>query len=188
MVRTDARCTVTWLSNFLGWVDLLSYRLRPRAALPFKSDWDAPHTERQHVKFGRTKDLNKWSISTCLFPLIQIKNPWNRNHFSHNLQQTKFSQCPIFKHACLIGDTGRDRPVVAVLWKLLYERCTLVIYLLLYFHMYFPGLVLAKPSLKNGNWRERGKFSSGLLRYLHFCRASNQSKHRLLAVYALFSS
>ena len=109
-----------------------------------------------------------------LFLLIQIKNPWNSNHFSHNLQQTKFSQCPIFKHACLIGDTGRDRPVVAVLWKLLYECCTIVIYLLLYFHMYFAGLVLTKPSLKNGNWRECGKFSSGLLRYLHFCWASNQ--------------
>ena len=26
--RTDGRCTVTWLPNFLGWVDLLSYGLR----------------------------------------------------------------------------------------------------------------------------------------------------------------
>ena len=30
----------------------------------FKSDSDAPYTERQYVKFGRTMDLNKWSIST----------------------------------------------------------------------------------------------------------------------------
>lgn len=26
----------------------------------FKSDSDTPYTERQYVKFGRTKDLNKW--------------------------------------------------------------------------------------------------------------------------------
>ena len=25
VVRTDGQCTVTWLPNFLGWVDLLSY-------------------------------------------------------------------------------------------------------------------------------------------------------------------
>ena len=25
VVRTDGRCTVTWLPNFLGWVDFLSY-------------------------------------------------------------------------------------------------------------------------------------------------------------------
>ena len=32
------------------------------------------------------------------------------------------------KPACIIGDTGRDRPVVVVsLWKLVHECCTLVI-------------------------------------------------------------
>ena len=30
----------------------------------FKSDSEALYTERQYVKFGRTKDLNNWSIST----------------------------------------------------------------------------------------------------------------------------
>ena len=35
-----------------------------KGCIIFKSDSDAPYTERQYVKFGRTKDLNKWSIST----------------------------------------------------------------------------------------------------------------------------
>ena len=29
----------------------------------FKSGSDTPYTERQFVKFGRTKDLKKWAIS-----------------------------------------------------------------------------------------------------------------------------
>ena len=33
-----------------------------------------------------------------------------------------------------------------LLWKLVYECCTLGIHLLLYLHTYFAGLVLAKPS------------------------------------------
>ena len=35
-----------------------------KCGMIFKSGSDAPYTERQYVKFGRTKDLNKWSIST----------------------------------------------------------------------------------------------------------------------------
>ena len=31
VVRTDGRCTVTWLPNFLGWVDFLSYGAPRRA-------------------------------------------------------------------------------------------------------------------------------------------------------------
>jgi len=32
VVRTDGRCTVTWLPNFLGWVDFLSYGAPPTRA------------------------------------------------------------------------------------------------------------------------------------------------------------
>ena len=53
------------------------------------------------------------------------------------------------KPGCFGGDSGRDRPVVAVpsfcesqFTSVLHS----VIYLLLYFHTYFAGLVLAKPS------------------------------------------
>ena len=35
-----------------------------KCCMIFKSGSDAPYTEKQYVKFGRTKDLNKWSIST----------------------------------------------------------------------------------------------------------------------------
>ena len=35
-----------------------------KCCMIFKSGSDAPYTERQYIKFGRTKDLNKWSIST----------------------------------------------------------------------------------------------------------------------------
>ena len=35
-----------------------------KSCIIFKSDSDAPYTKRQYVKFGRTKDLNKQSIST----------------------------------------------------------------------------------------------------------------------------
>ena len=35
-----------------------------KCCMIFKSGSDAPYTEKQYVKCGRTKDLNKWSIST----------------------------------------------------------------------------------------------------------------------------
>ena len=35
-----------------------------KSCIIFKSDSDAPYTKRQYVEFGRTKDLNKQSIST----------------------------------------------------------------------------------------------------------------------------
>ena len=40
------------------------WRRSIKSCIIFKSDSDASYTERQYVKFGRTKDLNKWSIST----------------------------------------------------------------------------------------------------------------------------
>ena len=33
VVRTDGRCTVTWLPNFLGWIDFLSHGAPPTRAL-----------------------------------------------------------------------------------------------------------------------------------------------------------
>ena len=33
VVRTDGRCTVTWLPDFLGWVDFLSYGAPLRSAI-----------------------------------------------------------------------------------------------------------------------------------------------------------
>ena len=40
VVRTDGRCTVTWLPNFLGWVDLLSYEDPPMRAR-FARTWSS---------------------------------------------------------------------------------------------------------------------------------------------------
>ena len=40
------------------------WRRSIKSCIIFKSDSDASYTERQYVKFGRTKDLNKLSIST----------------------------------------------------------------------------------------------------------------------------
>ena len=59
-----------------------------KCCIKFKSDSDAPYTERQYVKFGRTnKDLNKWSISTweyCSFlrDLKTCKNLFALTNFS----------------------------------------------------------------------------------------------------------
>ena len=58
-----------------------------KGCIIFKSDSDAPYTERQYAKFGKTKDLNKWFISTweycsLLRDLKTCKNLFALTNFS----------------------------------------------------------------------------------------------------------
>ena len=55
VVRTDGRCTVTWLPDFLGWVDLLSYA--------------APSTRARGAPLWKG-----WTKSTQLFSNLFVVN------------------------------------------------------------------------------------------------------------------
>ena len=68
LVRTDGqllgRCTVTWLQNFLGWVDLLSYEAP-----------DACATHARGVPLIYTKKLlnSPWLRKECSSPVIRVQ-------------------------------------------------------------------------------------------------------------------
>ena len=74
VVRTDGRCTVTWLQNFLGWVDYVSYGAPPTRALRARgaplsemvqkvNNWPRKEALRANVKYWGLS-LNQGSRSS----------------------------------------------------------------------------------------------------------------------------
>ena len=74
--RSVARCTVTWLPNFLGWIDLLSYRASPRTRGTSRRAWSSAiksiKTSLLHGVFNSTS-LRHWRSG--LFNKIRTGHP-----------------------------------------------------------------------------------------------------------------
>ena len=73
--RSGARCTVTWLPNFLGWIDLLSYGAPPTRGTS-RCAWSSAirsiKTSLQHGVFNSTS-LRHWRLG--LFNNIRTGRP-----------------------------------------------------------------------------------------------------------------
>ena len=91
MVRTDGRCTVTWLPNFLGWVDFLSYGAPPTRALRARG---APLSNSGYWPNWSIKSRCYWSSPSLAVMLLAMKT---RNEDSIRLSSQLISRLLLLK-------------------------------------------------------------------------------------------